>query len=539
MIPANLRLASSDTYRPLRSPWALAVLLASVAAAFGILLTGVSAWFLGAVALAGLGPAALSFNFHTPAALVRLFALGKTASKYGERVVGHRAALIDQVTRRARLFEAMARTPSTRAASWQFGNQDRLADYMEDVEDVDTERLRATLPIAMLGAGAAALTVATAWLVPPALLAVAAVFLCVCAGYWRVVAQAGTDWSDVRGAQRRAGRLVGAALGALVPLRAERSFETVLDDGFEALEAAENARLSQRQKLAAFEFAATIPGPLVAVVVMLFAWHTGLRGDALLMPAFLSFAWLALGEGLRGFPRIVLGRVRASAARDNLSAWGANTGAQGNRSKSIKHLDLLTLNKVPRRSPDGRPLGEPLDLVLRAGQPTMLVGPSGSGKTTLLKQIAGWIGDDQEGRFTASGVVVLAGARRAVTHLCLHDAMVLSDTIRENLFAPNASDAACWEALRAVELDSRISAAGGLDAWIRQDRLSLGEAQRLNLARTLLSECPIVLLDEPTEHLDASQGERILREILGRLSGRIVVFTSHRSDPTRSAVVQV
>ena len=71
-----------------RSPWRLAILLAVVASVSGVLLTGISVWFLGAVALAGLGPAALAFNFHIPAALVRLFALSKTLGKYGERVVG-------------------------------------------------------------------------------------------------------------------------------------------------------------------------------------------------------------------------------------------------------------------------------------------------------------------------------------------------------------------------------------------------------------------------------------------------------------------
>ena len=112
-------------------------MLAIAASASGILLTGISAWFLGAVALAGLGPAELAFNFHIPAAFVRLFALSKTLGKYGERVVGHRAALLDQVKRRAWLFLAMAQAPATRAAGWQLGNQDRLSDYMEDVEDVD------------------------------------------------------------------------------------------------------------------------------------------------------------------------------------------------------------------------------------------------------------------------------------------------------------------------------------------------------------------------------------------------------------------
>ena len=76
---------------------------------------------------------------------------------------------------------------------------------------------------------------------------------------------------------------------------------------------------------------------------------------------------------------------------------------------------------------------------------------------------------------------------------------------------------------------SGFRSAGGLDGWIRQDQLSLGEAQRLNLARAWLSERPIVLLDEPTEHLDEDQGRRILGRLLDHLQTRVVVIASHHS----------
>jgi ABC-type transport system involved in cytochrome bd biosynthesis fused ATPase/permease subunit len=168
-----------------------------------------------------------------------------------------------------------------------------------------------------------------------------------------------------------------------------------------------------------------------------------------------------------------------------------------------------------------------VNLTLEAGHPTVLVGASGAGKTTLLKQIAGWIGADDVGRYTGDGVVLLAARRCAMSHLCLHDAAILSDTIRENLLAPNAADSECWAALAAVELDGRIEAAGGLDSWIEQDMLSLGEAQRLNLARALLGRAPLVLLDEPVEHLDPEQGSRIRNRILRQLADRIVVYSSH------------
>ena len=155
----------------------------------------------------------------------------------------------------------------------------------------------------------------------------------------------------------------------------------------------------------------------------------------------------------------------------------------------------------------------------------LVVGTSGSGKSSLLKQIAGWIGEDL---FKASGASLTAQQRQASTSLVLHDAAVLDDTVRGNLFAPEASDQMMWQALGAVELDERIRSAGGLDAWIRQDVLSLGEAQRLNLARAFLVRTPVVLLDEPTEHLDTAQGQRILARLADRLSNRILEISTHR-----------
>jgi len=516
------------------SPWRLAILLALVAAASGILLTGVSAWFLGAVALAGLGPAALTFNFHTPAAFVRLFALTKTIGKYGERVVGHRAALIDQVTRRTGLFAAMAQTPSTRAAGWQLGNLDRLADYIEDVEDVDYARLRVDIPALMLGASATALVAATAWLAPLALLPIAGLAAAIAATLYWSVSRVSEHWNAVRDAQRSAGRLLGSALAALVQLKAERTFAPVLQGAFARFGAAEQSKLTQRRLFALIDMLAGLLGPLAALSIVVAAWHGGNRGNALLVPAFLAFAWLAFGESAQSVSRLLLGHVREHAAHAGLSDWTAKPDAMAAPSPAA--LRTLTLAAVPRQAPDGRRLGAPLTLTLRAGAPTALVGTSGSGKTTLLKQIAGWVGKDGAGRYSADGVVLLAAGRRALSHLCLHDAAILSDTVRANLFAPEASEAECRQALEAVELGERIAMAGGLEAWISQDMLSLGEAQRLNLARALLSDAPLVLLDEPGEHLDREQAARILERALGRLADRVVVYATHDADAAAEAV---
>lgn len=522
--------SSTDSAPAATAPWRLAIVFAVATAASGILLTGVSAWFLGAVALAGLGPAALMFNFHIPAALVRLFALTKTLGKYGERVVGHRAALLDQVKRRANLLAAMAQAPSTRASGWQLGNQDRLSDYIDDVEDVDYARLRVGMPALVLGAGVGVLATATAWLAPWALAPITILIGALLLTLRLTMRDLTERGAAARSAQRRGGRFLGAALAAAVPLKAGGDFPTALDAAFTPFERAESERLAQRRTFALLDMLAGLVGPLAAVSVLVAAWHVGERGSALLIAAFLAFGWLALAEAAQGLSRIVFGRVREVAARDGLKCWTATPLRDAKAPRSPPALRTLVLDHVPHQTPDGRRLGDAFNLTFQAGKPTMLVGASGAGKTTLLKQIAGWMTDERHGRYTGDDVVLLGPCRRAMSQLCLHDAAILSDNVRENLFAPEASDAECWEALAAVEIDERIAAAGGLGAWISQDTLSLGEAQRINLARTWLNKAPLVLLDEPTEHLDSAQAARILARLLARLADRIVIYSSHNAD---------
>ncbi|MBZ9798471.1 ATP-binding cassette domain-containing protein [Mesorhizobium sp. ES1-4] len=507
--------------------WRLALLFAFAALAGAVLLTGVSMWFLGAVALAGLTPAALTFNFHMPAAFIRLFALTRTAAKYGERVVGHRAALTDQVLRRATLFAAMAAAPSVRKAGWQLGNPDRLADFLDDVEDVDYARLRVGLPSTTLGVAIVLLLAATLWSAPLAMVMILLLFAANTGGAYYLTGRGDADLAGMRESRQEASRLLGAAMQAVVPLQAERRWNSMLGAPFDGYASAEARALMLRRRQAVVDMLAGCLAPCAMLSVLICAWLTGLRGAALLPPALLAFAWLAIGESVQGVSRILIASVREKAARVALAKW--SIGPDGTAHKHTpEQIRSLTLERLVRRTPDGRLLGRPFGATFTAGRPRILHGASGCGKTSLLKQIAGWL-DAADGCVLADGVALDTDKRRAMSSFCPHDAAVLADTVRENLFAPNASDEDLWTALSAVELDGRIREAGGLDGWITQAVLSLGEAQRLNLARAWLSEKPIVLLDEPVEHLDADQGKRILAALLFRLRQRIVVLSSHET----------
>ncbi len=510
--------------------WRRAALLAATALISALLLTGTSAWFLASVALVGLGPAALTFNFHFPAAFVRLFALSRTAAKYGERVTGHQAALADQVARRIRLFAAMAAAPATRSAGWQLARQDRLGDFLDDVEDLDYARLRVGLPLTLTLGAAAALAAATLWLAP---LALVPVFL-LCAALWalqqNLLSDATAEWSTLRATRRTAAAGMGAAFAALIPLRAERQFDTTLATSFTHLAAADQRECRLLARLGLLDAALTSIGPMMTLSVLIAAWEAGARGAGLLPAAFLAFAWLAFADQSQTLARAALGEVRRRQAAHSLAHWHADPkdAAPAPETGTL----ILTLDNLTPATPDGRTIGAPVSLTLYPGTPLMLTGPSGCGKTGLLKQIAGWLPAAGKGHIHLQ----VPNSAQAI-HLCLHDAAILDDTLRENLFAPEATEEALWLALDAMELTDRIRDAGGLMAWLTQDRLSLGEAQRLNLARAWLSPAPLVLLDEPTEHLDADQGARILARLAAHFEDRLLICACHHGTISGARVL--
>ena len=513
--------------RAWHASWRVAFALAALALAANLALAGTAVTFLAAVALAGAGPAAFAFNFHHPAALVRLFALLRTGARYGERMAGHRAALADQVRRRAGLFAALARAPESRGAGWQLGRPERLADFIDDVADVDYARLRVGFPLAITGAALFALLAATAFVAPLALVPLAGLALAGRVVARRAARRLGTVEAWTRTARRAASADLGAALAGAVPLDAEGRRAAALRDALDPIRDAEREGASGRRALARLEALLALVGPTAALAVLLAAWSAGARGTGLLPAAFLAFAWLGLAEPLLALPRALLGAIRARLAGASFPAEDEST-ATGLATPPA--ASALTLHGLRLRAPDGRDLGPAPDLSVAPGLPLTLVGASGCGKTTLLKAFAGWSKDRPGEEIRLGGTRLRAAERQALTHLGLHDAAILADTVRENLFASDASDAELWAALAAVELDTRIRAGGGLDAWIGEGSLSLGEAQRLNLARAVLSRAPVILLDEPAEHLCDDQAARILAHLLARWRDRVVVLTSHRPD---------
>jgi thiol reductant ABC exporter CydC subunit len=178
-----------------------------------------------------------------------------------------------------------------------------------------------------------------------------------------------------------------------------------------------------------------------------------------------------------------------------------------------------------------------VDLTIPAGRRVAITGPSGSGKTTLAMVLLRFL-DPAAGRVTIGGtdITTLDGdAVRAVIGLCAQDAHIFDSTLAANLrlAKPEASTAELREALRRARLlDWADALPEGLAAPVGEHgaRLSGGQRQRLALARALLADFPVVILDEPTEHLDEATARALLRDLFEETRGRTVLLITHRTD---------
>ena len=176
-----------------------------------------------------------------------------------------------------------------------------------------------------------------------------------------------------------------------------------------------------------------------------------------------------------------------------------------------------------------------VDLDIPAGQRVALMGASGSGKTTLLNLLCRfWQAERGEARLGGRKVSELAGRDiRASISLISQAPYLFSATLRQNLLLakPDASDAELLAALEQARLlDWVTTLPQGLDTWVGEHahKLSGGERQRLGIARLLLQESKIILLDEPTSHLDTITARQVRQTLLGATRGKTVLWIIHQ-----------
>jgi ATP-binding cassette subfamily C protein CydC len=482
-----------------------------------VALLGVSGWFITAAALAGAaGPAAAHvFNYLVPSAVIRFLAIVRTASRYGERVTGHEVALKALAALRPQLFDGLARGPTTRALSLAGG--EASARLVQDVDAVQDRFVRLSAP---WSAGAGLLM---------------GMVMASLAGWRAAVAVALSALVSVA---------LGVVLGRRLAEPAGRRLQEAMGDfktDFAAMSAAAPELQAYGMKDWAVERLARQGGAVEASAEALArAGGWLMAGQTLSMALGVTGAALAAGSASPALTALaMLAAVATVESAGNLLNALRQNGAVA---VAVQRLGEL----LDREAPIATSAAEPAlrlssaDLRLAPPQRLAVVGRSGAGKTTLIERMM-HLRAPVPGEVAFADIDSASLSPEAVRPLFAYapqQAVLMAGTVRENLrlAVPTADDDQLWAVLEDAGLTDRIRAApGGLDAPLGENgaRLSGGERRRLGLARAYLRPAPWLVLDEPTEGLDAATEAKVLDRLAQRLqrTGQGLILVSHRPAP--------
>ncbi|MFE2290663.1 thiol reductant ABC exporter subunit CydD [Streptomyces sp. NPDC059452] len=517
-----------------RGQLALALLLGSLAVGSAVGLMAVSGWL---ISRASEQPPVLYLMMAVTA--TRAFGIGRAVFRYAERLVSHDAVLKLLAELRVAVYRGLERIAPAGLRTVRRG--DLLSRLVADVDALQDYWLRWLLPVGTALTVSVAAAGFTGWLLPEAGVVLAVGLLV-----------AGVGVPLVSGAvARRTERQLAPARAALATRvtdllggTAELTVAGALPVRQAQMRAADGllTRIASRAATATAlggGLSALVAGVTVvaAALVAVPAVNDGrLAGVAL---AVVVLTPLAAFEAVAGLPLAVQyrQRVRRSAERvyEVLDApvpvREPATPADPPASPFPLEVRGLTA-RYPGAHHDAL---ESLDLTLVPGRRIAVVGPSGSGKTTLAQVLLRFL-DASSGTYRLGGVEAAAldgDTVRSSVGLCAQDAHVFDSSIRENLrlARTGATDPELYDVLSRVRLLEWVrSLPEGLDTPVGEHgaRLSGGQRQRLALARALLADFPVLVLDEPAEHLDLATADALTADLLAATEGRTTVLITHR-----------
>ena len=520
--------------RPATGRLALATLLGAGAVAAAIGLIATSAWLISrsaqhpresAVAIAIVG--------------VQFFALARGLCRYAERLVGHDAAFRVLSEIRVSLYTRLERLAPLGLPAFRSG--DLLARLVHDVDALQDLLLRGVGPFAIaLGVGAA--TVALVWSMLPGAGEILLVAL--------VIAATLVPWLTGRLAARGEGRQAAA--------RAELTASVVdLIEGAPELIVNGGAPEQLRRTLAADSLLTRIAGASArtagvgqgltslccglamwgALLVGVAAVHAG-RLDGVLL-AGLALIPLVSFELVTGLPTATqtLQRVRRCAARVfEVMDTPAPVSEPAHPRALPQPPHTLRVRELRFTYPGAaRPALDGIDLDLGPGRRVGVVGPSGAGKSTLAGVLLRFLPYDG-GSVTLDGVEIsdLDGDQcRTVVGLVSQDAHVFDSTLEQNLRLARREAStddlhAVLAAVRLLDWTEQLPAGLNTEVGERGARMSGGQRQRLAIARALLADFPLVVLDEPGEHLDTQTADAIVADLLAVTRATGTLLITHR-----------
>ena len=513
----------------------LVLMITGLASSIGLLTT--SGWFLAATAIAGLGTL---FNFFYPSASVRGLAIGRTLFRYFEKLVTHDATFRILAKLRVQVFEKII--PLSPAVLNRYRNSDLLNRLVSDVDTLDSLYLRLIAPFITAIFVILAMCIGLSFVNVPLALGLGVSLLLLVLVIPTVFYQLGKKFGDKLVYSRA---LYRTQFLEFIQAQAELllfNAEDKLKDNMAKTEANWQADQQKEANLSGFSTALSLfLNGLIIAVMLWFSSQAEFGNDEYRMAfiALFTFAALASFEILMplGSAFLHIGQVIASAERvtdiieqQPLVTFNGKAEFDQNATTLIEAKDLSFT--YPERQ--NRAL-ENLNLTIQKGKKIAILGKTGSGKSTLLQLLVRNYDANQGELFLAGKPIADYAEDTLRSQFCFltQRVHVFSDTLRQNLqfaSAVNISDEKMIEVLNQVGLGKLLEQEQGLDIWLGDGGrpLSGGEQRRLGLARILLNDAPILLLDEPTEGLDRETERQILRLILAHSENKTLIMVTHR-----------
>ncbi|MBW9464352.1 cysteine/glutathione ABC transporter ATP-binding protein/permease CydC [Kluyvera sp. EC_51] len=520
-----------------RHKWllSLGVVLAIITLLASIGLLTLSGWFLSASAVVGFA-GAYTFNYMLPAAGVRGAAIIRTAGRYFERLVSHDATF--RVLQHLRVFTFSKLLPLSPAGLARFRQGELLNRMVADVDTLDHLYLRVISPlvgalvvILVVTAGLSLLDVGLALTLGGIMLATLLVLPPL---FYRAGKPTGEQLTSLRGQYRQqlTGWLQGQA--ELTIFNASQRYRKQM----EQTELNWHDAQRRQSELTALSQALMLLIGGVAVVSMLWlaAGGVGSNSQPGALIALFVFCALAAFEALAPVTGAFqhLGQVIASALRISQIIEQQPEVTFPEQAVARPQQVSLTLDRVSFTYPQQtQPALNNLSLNITAGQHIALLGRTGCGKSTLLQLLTrAW--DPQQGEILLNGMPLTQfdeQTLRQTISLVPQRVHLFSATLRDNLLLakPDASDEALSEVLRRTGLEKLLEDAG-LNSWLGEGgrQLSGGELRRLGIARALLHDAPLMMLDEPTEGLDATTESQVLELLADVMRHKTLLMVTHR-----------
>lgn len=519
--------------------WAgLGCSILTLLANFGLL--ALSGWFLAATAVVGLAGYAAqnTFNFFTPAAMVRFFATVRVLSRYSERLVTHEATF--RLLADLRVWFYTQLEPLAPAVLQAHRAADLLNRIVTDIDTLNLFYLRVFLPIlTAIGAGLFMVVFFACFSWPAALallvgLALNGMLAPVLTS--RLGAKPGAEINRLTAALRTEYVAALQGMGELLVFGAASKTQARI--------AGLNDTLAEAQaslgKVSGLGFALS---GLAANVTLLAVFVAGAKryqagGITAAEVPMLLLAAMAAFEATAPLPAAFqfMGQIKAAARRifalaDQKPAVAALAGPAAEPQGYSLDLKNVTL----RYAQDASPALDGFSLSIAEGRCVGIIGPTGAGKSTIINLLMRF-NEFQGGSARFGGHDLRAydsvDMAKYVT-VVSQRSYLFHTTIRDNLLLANgaADEAALWKALDVAQLSDFVrSLPRGLDNMVGEGGASLsgGQARRVALARAVLKNTPWLILDEPTEGLDNETEQAFLADLKPLLAGRTVLYITHR-----------